>query len=394
MTSIANYGMYTIQCRLGGDETVRSGFVHVPGASLLEDVGITQYTYDARGVLFTGHFEWLFIATGEPADTYYIVNRRSGLCLYAPWESAEKSPQVRQGRYDVEHDDYFRFTLEPVHPETSTYKILSFPTGYVLEVAGAKPDNKMAIQVHAEEEITVEKNQWEFAIEPVADFVPNGPDATGHPEPGGVGRPPQIATLDDELPLSFPDRSQARVVDRAFLPFFAVVDPGLARHQQAEVSPYYTLNHWIRWDKARDRLLDGYTKRTTTETTTVGMTQFEASVVSRTFHWEVEASIEASYNGGAWSGSAKLSSTIGGEITRTNQHSSESRTDQTTTEEVVYPELGRPYRVVTWMPADVYELCRAGEQQPMLTWSVNRQHEQVVRFIAEPSPPRDQKKRR
>ena len=113
------------------------------------------------------------------------------------------------------------------------------------------------------------------------------------------------------------------------------------------------------------------------------MTQFEAPVVSRTFHWEVEAS----YNGGAWSGSAKMSSRIGGEVTRTNQHSGESRTDRTTTEEVVYPELSRPYRVVTWMPADVYELCRVGEQEPMLTWSVNREHEQVARFIAESPTP-------
>lgn len=373
--SVSDYGIYRIQCRLGSQTPVDYGYLHVPGANRQPGVSITQWSFSARGVPFSDHFEFMFIADGQSRDTYYIVNRRSGLCLRLP--STVAGTSLIQDDYRPGLDKEFRFIVEPVtsDAEGSSYRLVSAVSGHLLIVDGANPSNGQSIRAFPEAAIPVARNNHIFELVEVATgFAP----PEHEPQNIDTARDlPRLKELDGYLPESVPERKNAIVLERAYVPFFAVNDPALARYRQVELSSYYTIEHWLRWDKVHDRLLDGQTKRVTTEVTTVGMTQSDASTVRDTFNWSVETTVEASYRGVAWGGSAKLSAKIGGEVERTSQHSTESRTDRSITEEITYPELGHPYRIVTWVPADVFELCTS-DGRIVHTWSVTREQEVAV----------------
>ena len=380
--SVSDYGIYTIQCRLGSETPVDHGYLHVRGATRQPGgvqgnyLGyIMQWSLAARGVPFTDHFEFMFIADGQSRDTYYIVNRRSGLCLRLP--STAEDTCLIQDDYRPELDKEFRFVLEPVttDPGCSSYRLVSAASGHLLTVHEGKPTDGQSIRAYAEATIPLDRKAHIFEIVEVATGF--GPPQDELQEIRAGRDLPRLDDLDTYLPESLPDRDDAVVVERAVVPFFAVNDPVLARYRQVELSPYYTINRWLRWTKVHDRLLDGQTKRVTTELTTVGMTQSDASTVRSTFNWSVEASVEASYRGVAWGGSARLSSKIGGEVEKTSQHSTESRLDRSITEEITYPDLGHPYRIVTWVPVDVFDLCASGGRI-VHSWSATREHEMAV----------------
>lgn len=373
--TVDDYCTYRIQCRLDSQAPVDYGYVHVPYASRQPGIGVTQWSFSARGVPFSDHFEFMLIADGQSRDTYYIVNKRSGLCLRLP--SAAEGTNLLQDDYRPEFDKQFRFIVEPVtsDAESSSYRLVSADSGHVLVVDSADPSDGRGIRAFPEAAVSVTKKNHIFELLEVAKGF--APPQDEPPEAGTERDLPHLKELDGYLPESAPERDDATVLDRAFVPFFAINDPVLARYRQVELSPYYTVEHWLRWDKAHDRLLDGQTTRVTTEVTTVGMSQSDASTVRNTFNWSVEATIEASYKGLAWGGAAKLSSTIGGEVEKTSQHSTESRTDRSLTEEITYPALGHPYRIVTWVPADVFEL-RARDGRTVHSWSVTRDQEVAV----------------
>jgi hypothetical protein len=336
-------------------------------------------------VTFTDHFEFVLIEDGSSGDSYYIVNRRSGLCLCLP--SVVEGERLIQDTYRPDHDKAYRFILEPVGPEKSDpqerrlYRLVSAASGHVLLVDGAIPKNGQAIRAFAEAGIPIERKHHIFEFTPVTtEFIAPPPDEPAREE-SVTRRPPRLTALDQYLPDSV-SNGDGVVLDRATVPFFAVNDPALASYRQVELSPYYTIEQSSRWDKLSDRTLDGQTTRETQLTTTVGMTQFDASTVRNAFNWSVEASVEASYNGAAWSGSATLSTTIGGEVEKTNQHSTESRVDRSTTETITYPALGHPYRIVTWMPVDVFEI-RAHDGRVVHTWSIRKEQEEAIDFLPE-----------
>ncbi|MCU0300147.1 MAG: hypothetical protein MUF35_00900 [Candidatus Nanopelagicales bacterium] len=371
---VDDYGVCMVQCRLGRPAPVRSGYWHVPFATREAGATIAQYTLEARHVPFTDHFEFLFIPDGESGDTHYIVNRRSGLCLRLA--SADKGAPLVQETYQPERDRDHRFVLEPAGADGTSVRFVSCLNGNLLVVDQAKPDNQLRILAYPEAAIPVERQHHLFDLLPVDATVPMPPADETLP-PDELRSVPHLSSLDQELPKSVPTRGRARVLDRAHLPFFAVNDPVLPPYRQVTLSPYYTVAHWLRWDRVRDRLLDGVTQRVTTEVSTVGMTQVDAYSVRTTFHWSVEASVEAGYKGVAWSGSARVSTQLGGEVEKTRQHSGEERVDRSVTEEITYPALGRPYRVVRWVPVDVYELL-ATDGRVVTTWSVTREQEEAT----------------
>ena len=156
-----------------------------------------------------------------------------------------------------------------------------------------------------------------------------------------------------------------------------VNDPGMAPYRQVEKSPYYRMTRSLRWEKLRDRLLDGLTTRKSTETITVGMTQVDAASVASTFSWSVEVSAEAGYSGALFSASMSVTTKMAGEVARTRQHSAEHRTDRTFAEEITYPTCDSEYRIVTWAAADVYELRRTDEHR-IHEWSMIREGEEAT----------------
>jgi hypothetical protein len=176
------------------------------------------------------------------------------------------------------------------------------------------------------------------------------------------------------------------------LPFFTVVDPSFPANRQVQVSPYYTLRLSTLWSKVFDRQLDGIVKRETEETTETGLTTVDAQSVMSTFSWSVSAEASAGYKGGGFSASMKLTSKLAGETKRTSETSEEHRQQHQLVESVVYPAIGRPYRLVTWRPVDRYELCRR-DGSVVQTWDVIRTEQEVIdvfpRDVAVPQQAKD-----
>jgi hypothetical protein len=280
-------------------------------------------------------------------------------------------------------DAEFRFVLEPAPEAPSSYRIASFPTGNVLLVDGARPENQSRILAYPENVTDLERGHAAFELTLVERL--EGVPVTAQEQNGGlptVHQLPQLRRLDQELPASFP-ADHAPVLERQILPFFVVTDPCLARYRQVEESPYYTLEHRRRWDKTLDRQFDGRTERKTTETVVVGMTQLDASSFRSTFNWSVETTLDAKYSGPLWSGSASVTAKVGQEMETTRQQSTERSTNRTRSEEVTYPALGAPYRIVAWVPVDVYQLCRNDEPHPIQVWTVRTEGEDVTMFFSE-----------
>jgi hypothetical protein len=395
---ISDYGFYTLQCRFrdskGQDRFPAqplAGFMHVPHARR-DPVGITQWTLEDPPVYDNHHFHWLFIRADQPGH-YYIANRRSGLCLTVPGKDGVQ--QLAQDHYTPEHDLEFRFVLEAAPDTASTYKLVSYLSGNPLLIDGARPDNGLRILAvpDAKPGDMANLGHGEFELTKVgeAGHVPAEPEDEGAGA-GAVRLLPRLTSLDQYLPPSFPDTDAAAVPGQEILPFFAVSDPGLAPYRQIQVSPYYTLKLHRRWDKVLDRQFDGQTKRETTETIVVGMTRLDANSYRSTFKMSAEATAQAGYKAGGFSGSFKLTTKIEQEVENTREQSTERRESRTRTEEVTYPDLRYPYRVVTWVPADVYQLCRMDERQPVDRWTITRDGEDVTLIFPETpiqkSPPK------
>lgn len=389
MMDITNYGFYTLQCKFRDSKgTGRfqalpfAGYMHVPGARR-DPVGITQWTLEDPPIFQNYHFHWMLISTGEPYQ-YYIVNRRSGLCLMVP--NKEGTQQLRQDYYSPDHDLEFRFVLEPVPATPSSYKLVCYYSGNPLLIDCAKPDNGQRILAYPDVKIgdMINLGHVVFDLTKVgsAKCIPAEYEEKSG-ESGAVRQLPHLASLDQYLPPSFPERQNAVVIEHESLPFLVINDPGLASYRQIEVSPYYTLKHYQRWDKVLDRQFDGYTKRETTETIVVGMTQLDAYSFKSTFKWSAETTAQAGYKAGGFSGSFKLTAKIEKDVENTREQSTERKESRTRTEEVSYPDLRFPYRVVTWVPADVYELCRTDQQQAISSWTVTREGEDVTQFFPE-----------
>lgn len=386
---IVDYGFYTLQCKFRDSKGAArfpalpfAGYMHVPCARR-DPIGITQWTLEDPPIFENHHFHWLFIRADELGH-YYIINRRSGLCLMVPHK--EGAQQLRQDYYSPDHDLEFRFVLEPVPATTSSCKLVCYFSGNPLLIDCAKPDNGQRILAYPDVKIGDIANlgHVEFELTKVgsAKRIPAEYEEKSRGS-GAVRQLPQLASLDQYLPPSFPDRHDAPVIDHEILPFLMINDPGLAPYRQIEVSPYYTLRHYQRWDKVLDRQFDGQTKRETTETIVVGMTQLDAYSFKSTFKWSAEATAQAGYKAGGFSGSLKLTAKIEKDVENTREQSTERRESRTRTEEVTYPNLRFPYRIVTWVPADVYELCRTDEQQIICTWTVTREGEDVTYFFPE-----------
>lgn len=365
---IKKYGFYRVRSILGIEGN--SGYWHVGRGSREKGKGITVWAIKPAPP-FTNHFEYMFIEAGE-TDTYYIVNRRSGLPLYVRG-NADRVP-LTQDRYRAASDAEYRFIVSQVNGSTgSTFRIKSYPNGNRLLVDNADPKNGKGIFSYAE--LPEELKHDQFELEWVEDGL-----APEQREDGGALYStrgfPRVKSLDDEVGLS----TEARLLAEEVVPFLSVNDPGLTPYRQVECSPFYTLRHSLRWDKTRDRLLDGLTKHESQETTTVGMTQMDAASVSSTFSWEVEVTAEAGYEGPGFSASMSVSSKLAGEVAKTRQHSTEKRTDRSFTETITYPGLGHEYRVVTWAVVDVYELCRA-DKQTIFRWSATREGEEATHLF-------------
>jgi hypothetical protein len=416
---IMDYGFYTIQCTFNGrfPTNPHAGFLHVPRAGRVP-CGITQYDLDPQSPEPYGnqHFHWLFIEAGGRTHrdildqggnvvtdrrSYYIANRRSGLCLRAPNKPGFQ--HLLQDHYARNRDEEFRFVLEPVEDAPHTCRLLSYASGAALIVHPARPDIKLPIMVNRDVPSTVavggtvadeeldKLGHATFRLEYLQRLVDPEQRAIALEQrdagSGAAGRPPRLASLNQVLPLSFPESSRAPVMEQQTLPFFMINDPDLVYFRQIEVTPFYTLKHRQRWDMVLDRQFDGKAERETTETVVVGITNFDASSFSSTFKWSVETESEAGYEGGGFSASLKVTARIEKAVEQARQRSSEHREDRTTSETVRYPKLGYPYRIVTWVPADVYELYRTDEPEPVIAWTVRREGQNVTSIFPE-APPR------
>lgn len=393
--AITNYGFYKIRCTFGGTQPAApfAGYLHAPHARR-DPVEITQWTSDPKRPepYDEHHFHWMLVEADEPAH-YYIVNRRSGLPLMVP--VGDSAPQVRQDAYSPRCDAQFRFVLEPAGdgPESMMYSMISYFSGFQVGVSphpkAAPTTNGLGICAFADPQDVDAKGLATFELQPVpahtgsADVLRAAKPPRGTAvEPGAgqvsVHQLPKLEALDQELPVSFPERSTASIAASQMIPFFMVDDPGLAQYRQLQESPYYTLRHWQRWDKVLDRQFDGVSERETTETLVVGMTQFDAASFRETFKWSVEVQAKAGYKAGGFSASLSVTSKVEKAVEETRQQSTERVENRTRSELVRYPSLGHAYRVVTWVPVDVYDLARTDERRPLSTWTVTREGEDVT----------------
>lgn len=384
---ILDYGLYEIRCRFHGPDgkdraNPSVGYWHVPNGRR-DPSKITQWTLEEPGAFENHHFQWLFVPAGEP-DHYYIVNRRSGLCLRV--SSADGSQELRQDHYAPERDLEFRFVLEPVHEDLSGYKLTCFASGNPLVVEKGDVNNGARILAYPDVLITDRVNfgHTEFEVTEVKSEILRPAERNDDDQQSMIAREvPALRSLDQYLPSSFPDNYHTRVIEHETVAFFMINDPGLAPYRQIEVSPYYTLRHYQRWDKLLDRQFDGRTRRETTETTVVGMTQLDASSFKSTFKFSLETTAQAGYKAGGFSGSLKLTAKIERTVDETRERNTERSESRTRTEKVNYPDLGSPYRIVTWAPVDVYELCRTDTSHPISAWTVTREGEDVTDFFAD-----------
>ena len=360
--TIDNYGYYEVQSVLG--ETNGSGFWHLPNASRARSLAITVYSKQDHE-----WFHFMFVEAGE-TSTFYIVSRDSGLPLRV--DGMTDRVALTQDVYRPEHDAQYRFVLSPDQDDESAVTIETYPSGNRLLVDGASTKNKQGIFAYAA--LPEERRHHLFRLTKVGDAVAPATIEVADDAATRTRHLPRLERLDQEIDL----RTEPVLLEEQIVPCFMVNDPGLAPYRQVEKSPYYRMARLLRWEKLRDRLLDGLTTRKSTETTTVGMTQVDAASVASTFSWSVEVSAEAGYSGAVFSASTSVTSKMAGEVARTRQHSAEHRTDRTFEEEITYPTCDSEYRIVTWAAADVYELRRADDEHPIHEWSTIREGEEAT----------------
>lgn len=152
--NLTAYGCYAIQSTLGTPGG--AGYIHIPNASLDTDTPITLWGYDTRGVDFTNHFEFLLIPVPEAENTFYIVNRRSGLALQVADARTPGGPPLivqgkpGEGKPDDPSDDELaarasQFVFEPTR-ERGVFMIANQSTGTYPAAQGAKTANGIPLE--------------------------------------------------------------------------------------------------------------------------------------------------------------------------------------------------------------------------------------------------------
>ncbi len=378
---IEDYGTYTIRSTVGKE----GGYVHIPWSVRVPALTAIWGPADIAPTM--GGCEFMFIEADDD-PTYYIVNRRSGLCLRMV--DAENNAPLWQAAYDPARDSAFRFAVEPVGEDI---QLVNCFRGQVVMILSGKPVHAAALvgwdPRTAEAAIeTWKHNRFELtqvATYPVAIEEPA-------PDPWSVRlakRPARVKSLGvrceggDETPVA-----------KDIVPFFMVNDPAYSITRQVDDSPYYQFVHSIRWTMIRDRVFDGRTKLTTTETSSFGMSHQVATSLEHTMKTVKQTSFEAGIDpeieakGVKAKGiSAKfgVSKTASRETRVAIDTFTATHADRSTKEEVEYPALGYRYRIVTWRPMDVFELQRA-DGQLVDSWTSIRGDEEYVDFFPDKAP--------
>ena len=373
---IVGYGCYTIQSALGAPG--QDCYLHVPMAGIDAGRAMAMWGYDARGVDFTDHFEFVLIPTPGLDDTYSVVNRRSGLPLRVRGERVVQGAAPGCSAEEAS-DQAAEFVFEPVDGE---YRIVSQLTGRYLAPRGFKTANGTElVLVDPVLPSGTDDRVRRFRLTQVAGLMGKVPEPADNPG----ARFARLKSLDTDLP----DQTSPVLREIEVVPFLAVNDPVYPVHRQVQVSPYYTLQMSTLWSKLLDRQLDGIVERETEESSETGLTTLDAESVMSTFSWSVSAEASVGYNKFGFSGSLKLASKLAGETKRTTHSSSEHREQHVFTETIHYPAIGRPYRLVRWRPVDRYELRRK-DGSLVHSWDVVRTEQEVIdvfpRTVKVPAP--------
>lgn len=383
---VENYGTYTIRSALAES----GGYIHIPFVKIDDTTWAFVYTACVARIwrsevdiaTTNGAADFVFIeADSDP--TYYIVNRRSGLCLGL--QGAANASLLWQAPYNPAMDAAFRFILEPAGED---FQLVNCLSGLIVLIKGGRP-------VHGAELLGWDPAEpaagalSRFELERVADPVPvpmeeSRPDPwlRLHPE----NWPSPLTSLTGTCQAGPPTIGATDV-----LPFFMVNDPGYSFRRQVEDSPYYEFTHSVQWTMIRDRVFDGRTAEKTVEATSVGMSRTAAFSLENTVKTVKQTSFGAGFDpeieakGVKAKGiSAKfgVSKTASRETHVAIDTSAEGRVDQSTTEEVEYPALGYRYRIMTWRPMDVFELRRA-DHSLVDCWTSTRDDQEYVDFYPE-----------
>ena len=376
---LQSYGCYTIQSALGAPG--EAGYIHIPNASLDMNTTITVWGFDTRGVDFTNHFEFVLIPVPEAENTFYLVNRRSGLALQVVDPKTPGGPQIivqakpGEGKPDDPSDDEVaeraaQFVFERTE-DRGVFMIANQSTGTYLSIKDTKTANGtplIALPAIQAAQGTDEAPR-RFRMDLMTSLMGKVPTLSTKTGP----RFPRLANLDIDLPGSTP--AQLREVD--VIPFFAINDAVYPRHRQVEASPYYTLSLSTMWRKVNDRQVDGIVERETVETTETGLTTIDAQSVASTFGWSVALEAQAGVKKFGFSASLKVASKLAGETRKTAESTAQHNEAHTFTETILYPAIGEPYRLVTWRPVDRYELRRK-DGSLVESWDALRPEEEAI----------------
>ncbi len=364
------YGCYTIQSALGKPN--KDGYLHIPGATLEKNKPITLWGLDTRGVEFTDHFEFALIPVPNTANTYYIVSRRSGLALIALPDRVVQGTPGEGIPNNPSDDALFEFAAQFVFEPTgdATFAISSQLLGTYLAAKDQKTANGTPlVSVPAIEAHETAKTHKEFRLTRVARLMGTIPA----PVAKAGRRFPQLKNLHTELPLD----TEPLLREIETVPFFAINDPVYPPYRQVAVSPYYTVSRSTLWSKVFDRQLDGIVERETVDTAETGLSQMAATSVRSTFSKSISTTAKAGYSGFGVSASVSVTGKLAMESERTSQMSTEARQAHMFTETILYPAVGKPYRLAKWRPVDRYELKRK-DGSLVASWDAVRTEEEVI----------------
>ena len=337
------YGCYTIQSALGAPQ--KEGYIHVPFASIADGQEIRLWTWDSTGRT-VDHFEWLLVPIPGTDHTYYIVSRRSGLPLRvrgneivqglaAQTTTAEKCEQATQWLFEPDETG-------------AMFRIANQLTGHYLAAWDAQTANDTKLSAP---ESIIEKGKNDqfrlFRLQHVTTLMGDLPKPITKAGP----RIPQLKNLHTDLPA----QTEPVLREIEAMPFLAINDPIYPPHRQVDISPYYTLALSTLWRKVFDRQLDGIVERETEEITETGLTTLDAQTVASTFSWSVSTEAQVGYKGFGFNASLKVAAKLAGETQKTTQATSERRQGHMFTETILYPAIGKPYRLAKWRPVDRYE---------------------------------------
>jgi hypothetical protein len=131
------------------------------------------------------------------------------------------------------------------------------------------------------------------------------------------------------------------------------------------------------WAKVFDRQLDGIVERETEETAETGLTRMAADSVRATFSQSISATAAVGYKGYGFSASVSVTGKLSAESERTSQQSQTASQAHMFTETILYPAVGKPYRLAKWRPIDRYELKRI-DGSLVASWDAMRTEEEVI----------------